>query len=45
MEQRAAGVTSQNRDRVRTVSFYAAIALVTYLLYLIIRPFIALAAN
>jgi predicted PurR-regulated permease PerM len=40
MEQRAAGVTSQNRDRVRTVSFYAAIALVTYLLYLIIRPFI-----
>ena len=40
MEQRAPGVTSQNRDRVRTVSFYAAIALITYLLYVIVRPFI-----
>jgi predicted PurR-regulated permease PerM len=40
MEQRAPGVTSQNRDRVRTVSFYAAIALITYLLYVIARPFI-----
>ena len=40
MEQRASAVTSQNRDRVRTVSFYAAIALITYLLYVIARPFI-----
>jgi predicted PurR-regulated permease PerM len=30
----------QNRDRVRTVSFYAVLALVTYLLYIIARPFI-----
>jgi predicted PurR-regulated permease PerM len=30
----------QNRDRVRAVSFYAALALVTYLLWLIARPFI-----
>ena len=30
----------QNRDRVRAVSFYAALALVTYLLWIIARPFI-----
>jgi predicted PurR-regulated permease PerM len=30
----------QNRDRVRTISFYAALALVTYLLYTIAKPFI-----
>ena len=30
----------QNRDRVRTISFYAALALVTYLLYTITKPFI-----
>jgi predicted PurR-regulated permease PerM len=30
----------QNRDRVRTVSFYAVLAVVTYLLYIIARPFI-----
>ena len=29
-----------NRDRVRTISFYAALALVTYLLYIIAKPFI-----
>jgi predicted PurR-regulated permease PerM len=40
MEQRAPGITSQNRDRVRAVSFYAVIALITYLLYIIARPFI-----
>jgi len=30
----------ENRDRVRAVSFYAALALVTYLLWIIARPFI-----
>lgn len=30
----------QNRDRVRTVSFYAALALVTYLLWVVSRPFV-----
>src|SRR5918994_1069061 len=33
-------VTPQNRDRIRTISFYAAFALVTYLLYVVTRPFI-----
>jgi predicted PurR-regulated permease PerM len=32
--------TSQNRSRVRITSFYAALALITYLIYVIIRPFI-----
>jgi predicted PurR-regulated permease PerM len=40
MDARDPEVTSQNRDRVRRVSFYAALALVTYLLYVIARPFI-----
>ena len=30
----------KNRDRVRTVSFYAALALLTYLLWVVARPFI-----
>ena len=33
-------VTLQNRDRIRTTSFYAAFALVTYLLYIVTKPFI-----
>ena len=33
-------VTPQNRDRVRTTLFYATFALVTYLLYVVARPFI-----
>jgi predicted PurR-regulated permease PerM len=33
-------VTPQNRDRVRTTSFYAAFALVTYLLYVVTQPFL-----
>ena len=33
-------VTTQNRDRIRTTSFYAAFALVTYLLYVVTKPFI-----
>jgi predicted PurR-regulated permease PerM len=31
---------SQNRARVRTISFYAALALLAYLLWVISRPFI-----
>ena len=31
---------TRNRDRVRTVSFYAALALLTYLLWVVVRPFI-----
>jgi predicted PurR-regulated permease PerM len=33
-------VTPQNRDRVRTTSFYAAFALMTYLLYVVAQAFI-----
>jgi len=33
-------VTSQNRDRIRTTSFYAAFALLTYLFYIVAKPFI-----
>jgi predicted PurR-regulated permease PerM len=35
-----AGATHQNRDRVRTISFYAALGLVAYLLYVIAKPFL-----
>ena len=33
-------VSLQNRDRIRTTSFYAAFALLTYLLYIVTKPFI-----
>jgi predicted PurR-regulated permease PerM len=33
-------VTSQNRDRIRITSFYATVALVAYLLYIVAKPFI-----
>jgi predicted PurR-regulated permease PerM len=33
-------VTPQNRDRIRTTSFYAVFALMTYLLYVVAKPFI-----